>query len=117
MLNMAFLLLDGECLFNSLNLLDLSNNELEKIRGRKIAMIPQNAGQSLTPNLKIGYQIEEALKLHTNLNENERKDRISELLNNVRLPSPDVMAFSSTMTFSSTRKSTLRVPKLYSQSL
>ena len=84
--------MSGECLFNSLNLLDLSNNELEKIRGRKIAMIPQNAGQSLTPNLKIGYQIEEALKLHTNLNENERKDRISELLNNVRLPSPDVMA-------------------------
>ncbi|MDA9931682.1 ABC transporter ATP-binding protein [Candidatus Pelagibacter sp.] len=84
--------MSGECLFNSLNLLDLSNNELEKIRGRKIAMIPQNAGQSLTPNLKIGYQIEEALKLHTNLNENERKGRISELLNNVRLPSPDVMA-------------------------
>ena len=84
--------MSGECLFNSLNLLDLSNNELEKIRGRKIAMIPQNAGQSLTPNLKIGYQIEEALKLHTNLNENERKGRISELLHNVRLPSPDVMA-------------------------
>ncbi|WP_440681043.1 ABC transporter ATP-binding protein [Candidatus Pelagibacter sp. HIMB1623] len=84
--------MSGECLFNSLNLLDLSNNELEKIRGRKIAMIPQNAGQSLTPNLKIGYQIEEALKLHTNLNENDRKNRISELLNNVRLPSPDVMA-------------------------
>ena len=84
--------MSGECLFNSLNLLDLSNNELEKIRGRKIAMIPQNAGQSLTPNLKIGYQIEEALKLHTNLNENERKNRSSELLNNVRLPSPDVMA-------------------------
>jgi len=84
--------MNGECLFNSLNLLDLSNNELEKIRGRKIAMIPQNAGQSLTPNLKIGYQIEEALKLHTHLNENERKNRISELLNNVRLPSPDVMA-------------------------
>ncbi|MDC1079699.1 ABC transporter ATP-binding protein [Candidatus Pelagibacter sp.] len=84
--------MNGECLFNSLNLLNLSNNELEKIRGRKIAMIPQNAGQSLTPNLKIGYQIEEALKLHTNLNENERKNRISELLNNVRLPSPDVMA-------------------------
>jgi peptide/nickel transport system ATP-binding protein len=30
-------------------------------------MIPQNAGQALTPNLKIGYQIEEALKLHTDL--------------------------------------------------
>ena len=57
----------GECLFKSLNLLRLNNKELEEIRGRKIAMIPQNAGQALTPNLKIGYQIEEALKLHTDL--------------------------------------------------
>jgi peptide/nickel transport system ATP-binding protein len=55
-------------------------------------MIPQNAGQSLTPNLKIGYQIEEALKLHTDLDEKERKDRISVLLKDVRLPSPDTMA-------------------------
>ena len=82
----------GECLFDTSNLLNMNNKDLEKIRGRKIAMIPQNAGQSLTPNLKIGYQIEEALKLHTNLNEKERKDRISVLLKDVRLPSPDTMA-------------------------
>ena len=54
--------MEGECIFNSSNLLNMNNRELEKIRGRKIAMIPQNAGQSLTPNLKIGYQIDEALK-------------------------------------------------------
>ena len=82
----------GECLFDSSNLLNMNNKELEKIRGRKIAMIPQNAGQSLTPSLKIGYQIEEALKLHTDLDEKERKDRISVLLKDVRLPSPDTMA-------------------------
>jgi len=82
----------GECLFNTSNLLNMNNKELERIRGRKIAMIPQNAGQSLTPNLKIGYQIEEALKLHTDLDEKERKDRISVLLKDVRLPSPDTMA-------------------------
>ena len=82
----------GECIFNSSNLLNMNNRELEKIRGRKIAMIPQNAGQSLTPNLKIGYQIDEALKLHTNLNKNEREKKISELLNKVRLPSPETIA-------------------------
>ncbi len=82
----------GECLFNSSDLLRMNNKELESIRGRKIAMIPQNAGQSLTPNLKIGYQIEEALKLHTDLDEKNRKDRISVLLKDVRLPSPDIMA-------------------------
>tara|TARA_Y100000590_G_scaffold74649_1_gene82411 strand:- start:2143 stop:4167 length:2025 start_codon:yes stop_codon:yes gene_type:complete len=85
--------IDGECLFNSYNLLALKNRDLEKIRGRKIAMIPQNAGQSLTPNLKIGYQIDEALSLHTNLNKTERNNKISELLNKVRLPSPETMAF------------------------
>jgi len=84
--------MSGECLFESFNLLNMTNKDLEKIRGRKIAIIPQNAGQSLTPNLKIGYQIEEALKLHTSLNKTERENRISNLLNKVRLPSPDIIA-------------------------
>ncbi len=82
----------GECFFDSSNLLNMKNKDLEKIRGRKIAMIPQNAGQSLTPNLKIGYQIEEALKLHLKLSKIERKNKISDLLKKVRLPSPDIMA-------------------------
>tara|TARA_Y100000741_G_scaffold217241_1_gene165590 strand:- start:524 stop:2551 length:2028 start_codon:yes stop_codon:yes gene_type:complete len=85
--------IEGKCLFESSNLLKMKNRDLEKIRGRKIAMIPQNAGQSLTPNLKIGYQIDEALRLHTNLDLNEREKKISELLNKVRLPSPETMAF------------------------
>ena len=83
----------GECLFKSSNLLEMKNKDLEQIRGRKIAMIPQNAGQSLTTNLKIGYQIDEALRLHTNFNKFERDKKISELLNKVRLPSPETMAF------------------------
>ena len=83
---------EGECFFKSSNLLKMTSRELEKVRGRKIAMIPQNAGQALTPNLKIGYQIEEALRLHTDLGDNEREEKISELLNKVRLPSPKIMA-------------------------
>ncbi len=84
--------ISGECMFHSNNLLEMNNKELENIRGRKIAMIPQNAGQSLTPNLKIGYQIDEALKLHTDLKKTDRDNKISELLNKVRLPSPETMA-------------------------
>ena len=85
--------LKGECLFKSEDLLKMNSRQLEKIRGRKIAMIPQNAGQALTPNLKIGYQIDEALRLHTDLNKTDRNKKISELLNKVRLPSPETMAF------------------------
>ena len=84
--------ISGECLYQSNNILKMKNRELEGIRGRKIAMIPQNAGQSLTPNLKIGYQIDEALKLHTNLKKENRDNKISELLNKVRLPSPEAIA-------------------------
>ena len=84
--------IEGECQFNSSNLLKMKSKDLEKIRGRKIAMIPQNAGQALTPNLKIGYQIDEALQLHSDLNEKEREKKISELLNKVRLPSPETIA-------------------------
>ena len=84
--------ISGECIFHSNNLLGMQNKELENIRGRKIAMIPQNAGQSLTPNLKIGYQIDEALRLHTDLKKEDRDKKISELLNKVRLPSPEIMA-------------------------
>ena len=85
--------LKGESLFKSEDLLKMSSRQLEKIRGRKIAMIPQNAGQALTPSLKIGYQIDEALRLHTDLNKTDRNKKISELLNKVRLPSPETMAF------------------------
>ena len=84
--------IDGECLFHSNNLLKMKNKELEGIRGRKIARIPQNAGPALAPNLKIGYQIDEALRLHTDLKKNQRDKKISELLNKVRLPSPETMA-------------------------
>ena len=72
--------ISGECMFHSNNLLDMKNKELESIRGRKIAMIPQNAGQSLTPNIKIGYQIDEALRLHTNLKKNLVQELILLLL-------------------------------------
>ena len=84
--------ISGQCLFKSNNLLNMTDRDLEKIRGKEIAMIPQNAGQSLTPNLKIGYQIEETLKLHSTINTNDRQLKITELLHKVRLPSPNIMA-------------------------
>ena len=80
--------ISGQCLFKSKNLLNMTDRDLEKIRGKEIAMIPQNAGQSLTPNLKIGYQIEETLKLHSTINTKDRQLKITELLHKVRLPSP-----------------------------
>ena len=80
--------LNGQSCFNTLNLFDLSRQELESIRGGRIALIPQNSGQSLTPGQRIGAQITEALQLHTELAANACEQRTIELLTQVRLPDP-----------------------------
>ena len=82
----------GSASFDGNNMFALPEKQRAALRGSKIALIPQNAGQALTPTLTIGAQIDEALRLHTNLAAKERRDGVIELLSRVRLPSPDEMA-------------------------
>lgn len=82
-------LLDGSVNFHGTDLYGLSEREIEHLRGKQIALIPQNAGQSLTPTMRIGAQIAEALRLHTTLNPSQYLERTVELLSLVRLPSPE----------------------------
>jgi peptide/nickel transport system ATP-binding protein len=84
--------LAGSVTFNNNNMFDLSDRELESIRGRQIALIPQNAGDSLTPTLRIGNQIIEAIEMNANISGAAAKERMVELLAQVRLPHPKVMA-------------------------
>ncbi len=58
---------------------------LRELRGAKVALVPQNAGHSLTPSMRIGEQIREALTVH---GLPAPKARIQELLTQVRLPDP-----------------------------
>ena len=85
-------LLGGSVHFSELDLFDLTSRQLENIRGNQIAIIPQNAGDSLTPTLRVGNQIVEAIELHTELSGGEANDRMIALLGQVRLPQPEVMA-------------------------
>ena len=55
----------------------------------ELALIPQNAGQSLTPTSRVGQQINESVKLHTELAREQRRVRTIELLSQVRLPEPE----------------------------
>lgn len=80
--------LEGESHFRQRNVFDMDDRALEGIRGGELAVIPQNAGQSLTPTSRIGQQINEAVKLHTKLAKNQWRDRTIELLTQVRLPEP-----------------------------
>jgi peptide/nickel transport system ATP-binding protein len=55
---------DGEIWFGERNLLNLSERELEKIRGKEIAYIFQDAVASLNPYRRVGKQIQEIIKVH-----------------------------------------------------
>ncbi|WP_432402396.1 ABC transporter ATP-binding protein [Wukongibacter sp. M2B1] len=54
----------GEIYFRGQNLLKLSEMELRKIRGKNISYIFQNPAEALNPYIRVGKQIEEALKVH-----------------------------------------------------
>ena len=81
--------LEGESVFRGRNVFDMDGRALEEIRGGELALIPQNAGQSLTPTSRIGQQINESVKLHTELAREQRRVRTIELLSQVRLPEPE----------------------------
>ena len=68
------------------NLLDLSEAEMENIRGSQIAMIFQDPMTSLNPVLTIGFQLSEPLKLHLMLSDQEAEDRAVELMEMVGIP-------------------------------
>ena len=79
----------GEILFGGTNLLDLSEAEMRKIRGRSISMIFQEPMTSLNPVFQIGDQISEVLRLHEGMSRKEAWDRSVEMLKMVGIPSPE----------------------------
>ena len=71
---------NGEILFNGSDILKKSEKEMQKIRGKEIAMIFQDPMTSLNPVLKIGDQIMEGLIQHLKLSKAEAKTRAIDIL-------------------------------------
>jgi peptide/nickel transport system ATP-binding protein len=82
----------GTVCFDGVDLFGLTSEELEQFRGKRVALIPQNAGQSLTPTIRVGAQIAEPLMLHLGYDQTAARDRVVELLRLVHLPQPEAMA-------------------------
>jgi peptide/nickel transport system ATP-binding protein len=76
----------GEILFEDNALQDLSEKELQKIRGNKISMIFQEPMSSLNPSLTCGYQVLEVLNQHQNLTKKAGKKAVISLFKQVKLP-------------------------------
>jgi len=79
----------GEVRFDDRDLLKLSEAEMEKIRGDKIAMIFQDPMTSLNPYLTVERQLTEVLEVHRDLSRAEARSLCIEMLGKVGIPSPD----------------------------
>ena len=79
-------ILSGEIIYKGQNLLKLNENEMQRIRGREIALIPQDPMTSLNPLYTIGSQILEVIEIHQGLKGKEAENRAVEVLEQVKIP-------------------------------
>ena len=79
-------IVNGSVLFAGRDLANLSDRQLEDVRGREIAMIFQDPMTSLNPTLTIGTQITETLLRHLDIDKKEARKRAAKLLEEVHIP-------------------------------
>jgi oligopeptide transport system ATP-binding protein len=79
-------IVNGQILFDGIDLLRLSNEEMRLLRGKKIGFIFQDPMTSLNPTLTIGFQIAESARLHLGMSRKAADDRAVELLSKVGIP-------------------------------
>src|SRR5215472_2078926 len=79
----------GEILFQGRDMRAMTQEELRRIRGSKIAMVYQEPMASLNPSMRIAEQLAEVPLYHEGVSRQEALARSREMLTNVRLPDPD----------------------------
>jgi ABC-type glutathione transport system ATPase component len=76
----------GEVVLESRNLLALKERDLRKIRGKRIALVPQSPASALNSALSLRAHFEEAWRAHENGGATQFRLRVKELLQKVHLP-------------------------------
>jgi oligopeptide/dipeptide ABC transporter ATP-binding protein len=80
----------GSVQLNGVELTELSAKQMQKIRGRDIAMILQDPMASLNPLFTVYDQVREPAYHHRDMRGKELRERVRSLLESVRIPSPEV---------------------------
>lgn len=80
---------EGNVAYKGENLLELSDQQMQKIRGKEIAMIFQDPSSSLSPVYTVGYQIAEAILLHQKVSKKEAYQKAVDMLTLTGIPSPE----------------------------
>jgi oligopeptide/dipeptide ABC transporter ATP-binding protein len=75
-------------LFDGIDLARADERTMRKVRGARIAMIFQEPMTSLNPVFTVGWQLDEALKYHTDLSRRQRREKAIEMLRLVEIPNP-----------------------------
>lgn len=81
-------IVEGQIIFDGVELLNLNTEEMRKIRGDRISMIFQQPTTALNPVFRVGAQIIETLEIHQGLKGEDADRRCIELLSLVGLPDP-----------------------------
>ena len=79
----------GEILFDNQNILNLTLDQMQHIRGNNISMIFQEPMTSLNPVYRIGDQIAETIRIHRQASRQEARDHAVEMLRKVKIPDPE----------------------------
>ena len=79
----------GSIRYDGVDLLTLSDRDLDKIRGARIAMVFQEPQTALNPVRTIGWQLKEALRAHGTTARGAVRERSLELLRQVEIPDPE----------------------------
>lgn len=83
-------IINGEISYKNENLLSKPEKDLQKIRGAKISLIPQDPMTSLNPLYTIGNQLLEVIKTHQNLTGKQAYQKALESLEAVKIPCPEI---------------------------
>ena len=80
----------GSIVVDGVDILKLRGSALRRLRGGTVTYVPQDPGTSLNPAHRLGWQLMEALETHHfGANEEARRERIKELMDDTRLPTDD----------------------------
>jgi peptide/nickel transport system ATP-binding protein len=80
--------ISGSIKFDGRDLLTFSDREFANVRGNKIGFVFQDPARSLNPMMRIGKQVSEAIRIHTDLKGSAVTEKVIDLLGQVQLPDP-----------------------------
>ena len=82
----------GEILFNGVDLVKLTRQEMYKVRGNEISVIFQEPMTSLNPVFTVERQISEPFMIHQGMSKKQAAKEVVKMLADVKIPNPEVVA-------------------------